>query len=650
MKLMIFSGTTEGHDLCRFLSKNNVQAEVFVATEYGAAVMEPMAGITVHEGRLDEREMEKRLTSDTLLIDATHPYAAAVTDNLRAACAKSGARYERLLRPALPYQNCEIVLNTAAAVDWLNAHEGKVLLTTGSKELEAYTAVQDFQTRLFPRVLPTASVLEKCAALGFPGAHIIAMQGPFSQAMNAALLRETGAKILVTKDTGVSGGFAEKVAAAEEVGAKVLVIARPRMENGKNQAQMQAFLTELLGLRNEKHQREFFIIGAGMGTADTLTGEAVRTLAATEEVFATKRLASLSPKAEVCAFSELAERAISGHARHTALLVSGDVGFFSAAGKLRERLLPYGGVTLVPGLSSMQYMCAKCGISYENLCFKSLHGRVGNILGAVSYHTATFALTGGENNAQTVCSSLMDAGLGALPVHLGENLGAENERIVHGTAAEIAQLSCPDLAVLLIENPRAANKNEPIRDEMLTRGKVPMTKEEVRWVSVNRLTVRPTDTVWDVGAGTGAVTLELARKASDGTVYAVERKTEAVALLHENRIKLGGYNVKIIEGPAPEALDNLPAPDCVFVGGSGGRMREILALAREKNPEVRVVVNAIALETLFAAQTVLKELGFSDIEVTQLAATRGKPVGAYTMLTANNPVFILSGRAANDTK
>ena len=540
MKLMIFSGTTEGHDLCRFLSKNNVQAEVFVATEYGAAVMEPMAGITVHEGRLDEREMEKRLTSDTLLIDATHPYAAVVTDNLRAACAKSGARYERLLRPALPYQNCEIVLNTAAAVDWLNAHPGKVLLTTGSKELEAYTAVQDFQTRLFPRVLPTASVLEKCAALGFPGAHIIAMQGPFSQAMNAALLRETGAKILVTKDTGVSGGFAEKVAAAEEVGAKVLVIARPRVENGKNQVEMQEFLANLLGLQPEKVQRIFTIIGAGMGTADTLTGEAVRTLAAAEKVFATKRLAALSPKAEVCAFSELAERAIQCTEKHISLLVSGDVGFFSAAGKLRERLLPYGGVTLVPGLSSMQYMCAKCGISYENLCVKSLHGRTGNILGAVSYHAATFVLTGGENNAQAVCNILTDAGLGALPVHLGENLGAENERIVHGTAAEIAQLSCPDLAVLLIENPRAANKNEPIRDEMLTRGKVPMTKEEVRWVSVNRLTVRPTDTVWDVGAGTGAVTLELARKASDGTVYAVERKPEAVALLHENRIKLGG--------------------------------------------------------------------------------------------------------------
>ena len=650
MKLVIFSGTTEGHELCRFLSKNSVQAEVFVATEYGAAVMEPMDGITIHEGRLDEEEIAERLTSDTLLIDATHPYAAAVTDNLRAACAEAGARYERLLRPALPFENCEIVLDTAAAVDWLNAHPGRVLLTTGSKELEAYTAVQDYRERVFPRVLPTASVLEKCSVLGFPGAHIIAMQGPFSQAMNAALLREIGADILVTKDTGASGGFAEKVAAAKEVGAKVLVIARPREEQGRNQAEMQEFLTNLLGLQPKKVQRTFTIIGAGMGTMDTLTGEAVRALETAEAVFATKRLAALSPKAEVCAFSELAEQAIQCTEKHISLLVSGDVGFFSAAGKLRERLLPHGKVQLVPGLSSMQYMCAKCGISYENLCFKSLHGRSGSILGAVSYHEATFALTGGENNAQTVCKCLTEAGLGDLPVHLGENLGAENERVLHSTAAELAELSCADLAVLLVENPRAVNKNEPIRDEMLARAKVPMTKEEVRWVSVNRLAVRPSDTVWDVGAGTGAVTLELARKAYDGTVYAVECKSEATVLLHGNRAKLGGYNVKIIEGHAPEALENLPAPDCVFVGGSGGELREILALAKAKNPAVRVVVNAIALETLFAAQSALQELEFNDIQITQLAATRGRSVGAYTMLTANNPVFILSGRSKNEGK
>ena len=192
--------------------------------------------------------------------------------------------------------------------------------------------------------------------------------------------------------------------------------------------------------------------------------------------------------------------------------------------------------------------------------------------------------------------------------------------------------------MLLIEHPDAANAYEPVRDDMLTRAKVPMTKEEVRWVSVGRLAVQPRDTVWDVGAGTGAVTLELARKASDGLVYAVERKPEAVALLHENRAKLGGYNVQIVEGAAP---------DCVFVGGSGGAMRRILEIAKHKNPAVRVVVNAIALETLHETQAALAALGFADIEVTQLSAARGKAVGPYTMMTANNPVFILSGGGAD---
>ena len=215
------------------------------------------------------------------------------------------------------------------------------------------------------------------------------------------------------------------------------------------------------------------------------------------------------------------------------VLVSGDVGFFSAAGRLRGQLAPYGDVRLVCGLSSMQYFCAKLGVSYDDACVRSLHGRAGSILGAVSYHKKTFVLTGGENTAPKVCKTLADAGLGGLTVHLGENLGAADERIQTGTAGTLAAEACGNLAVLLIEHPDAVNAYEPVRDDMLTRAKVPMTKEEVRWVSVSRLAVQPRDTVWDVGAGTGAVTLELARKASDGLVYAVERKPEAVALLRE---------------------------------------------------------------------------------------------------------------------
>ncbi|WP_125114788.1 precorrin-6y C5,15-methyltransferase (decarboxylating) subunit CbiE [Agathobaculum sp. Marseille-P7918] len=389
--------------------------------------------------------------------------------------------------------------------------------------------------------------------------------------------------------------------------------------------------------------RLFFIIGAGMGTLDTLTGEARRALDEADAVLATARLAALNAKAVICPFGELAARAVQAGGDTVAVLVSGDVGFFSAAARLREQLLSYGDVRLICGLSSLQYFCAKVGVPYDDACVRSLHGRAGSILGAVSYHKKVFALTGGVQNAQTVCRALVDAGLGSLTVHLGENLGVETERIVHGTAADLAARTCGDLAVLLIEHLDAVNAAEPLRDSMFTRAKVPMTKEEVRWTVCGRLAVQPRDTVWDVGAGTGAMTLELARRACDGLVYAVERNNEALSLLDENRRKLGGYNVQIVAGRAPEALEALPAPDCVFVGGSGGGMRRILALAKEKNPAVRVVVTAIALETLEEARHALLDLGFANIEVSQLAASRGKAVGPYTMLTALNPVFILSG-------
>lgn len=247
MKLTIFSGTSEGHALCRFVSACGGCADVYVATDYGAAVMEPMHGITVHEGRLDADAMAAVLDADTLLVDATHPYAALVSENLRTACAQTGAQYERLLRPALDSGDVVTVPDTAAAVEWLNTHPGRALLTTGSKELAVFTAVEDYRERLVARVLPSASVLEQCASLGFASAQIIAMQGPFSHEMNVALLRQTRADILVTKDTGKAGGFVEKLSAAREVGSVVLVIARPCEEEGKTLSEMQDFLAVRFG-------------------------------------------------------------------------------------------------------------------------------------------------------------------------------------------------------------------------------------------------------------------------------------------------------------------------------------------------------------------------------------------------------------------
>lgn len=234
--------------LCRFLSAHEISIEVFVATEYGEAVMEPLPGVTVHTGRLTVPQMAAYFSKDALVIDATHPYASVVTQNIKEACAGAGAEYLRLLRPQQAADSVVTVPDTQTAVQWLCEHPGKVLLTTGSKELDFYIKVPDYRERLFPRVLPTAEVLAKCTALGFPGASILAMQGPFSHEMNVALLKKTGAQILVTKDTGKSGGFAEKLSAAKEVGATVLMIARPLDETGRSLDEMKAYLAARLGI------------------------------------------------------------------------------------------------------------------------------------------------------------------------------------------------------------------------------------------------------------------------------------------------------------------------------------------------------------------------------------------------------------------
>lgn len=390
-------------------------------------------------------------------------------------------------------------------------------------------------------------------------------------------------------------------------------------------------------------KRIFYLIGAGMGGSDCLTAEAAAALKDADFVLAPPRLAGLSPKAESCPFTEMAERAVQKNAAVTALLFSGDIGFFSAAQKVGKHLAEAGEVRLICGISSLQYFCAKCGISYEDVYVRSVHGRSGSILGAVSFHRWVFVLTGGAQTAQTVCQTLTQAGLGHLMVYLGENLGSDQEKIEKAEAQVLAQRACDQLAVLLIAHPEAVHSWEPVFDHMILRGKTPMTKQEVRWVAVNQLAVCPQDIVWDVGAGTGAMTVELSRRASDGLVYAVERAPEALDLVRQNRQRLGSFHIKIVEGQAPEVLDKLPAPDCVFIGGSGGHLKEILSIAFGKNPSVRVVIACISLETLHEASTLLRELGFAAVSVTQVAVSRGMERGHHTLLMANNPIFLVSG-------
>lgn len=243
MNIMIFAGTIEGRKLAEFLSIGKLYAIICVATEYGELSLPDLPNITVHRGRLTAMQMAEYMSSDTLVVDATHPYADIVTANIRQACEEVGAEYIRLLRPKIvTHQPIVTVRDAAAAAAYLNTVTGSVLLTTGSKELEAFTAVHRYAERLYPRVLPVVDVIQKCMELGFPGRSVIAMQGPFSYEINVALLRQIRAKYLVTKDSGAAGGFSEKLRAAASTGTTVILISRPTEEQGKTLAEIKMLL------------------------------------------------------------------------------------------------------------------------------------------------------------------------------------------------------------------------------------------------------------------------------------------------------------------------------------------------------------------------------------------------------------------------
>ncbi|MBQ0058995.1 MAG: precorrin-6Y C5,15-methyltransferase (decarboxylating) subunit CbiT, partial [Lachnospiraceae bacterium] len=187
-----------------------------------------------------------------------------------------------------------------------------------------------------------------------------------------------------------------------------------------------------------------------------------------------------------------------------------------------------------------------------------------------------------------------------------------------------------------------------IPDEAFLRDKVPMTKEEIRMVSLCRMHLTSRSVVWDVGAGSGSVSIEAAAMCPEGEVYAVEMKETAIALLKANKAHFAADNMYIVEGAAPESLKDLPAPTHVFVGGSSGEMEAVLRLALEKNPEVRLVINAITVETIAEATRLLEELPFTGTEIIQMQVSHAEKLGRYHLMKALNPIYILSATGCGD--
>lgn len=655
----IFAGTTEGRELTELLLDQGAAVTACVATEYGETLLPEHEHLTVSAGALDEEEMTALLRQGDfeLVIDATHPYAAAATESIAGAARRAGVGVLRLLRPggALPEGSVRVD-SPAEAARFLDGTDGNILLATGSGTLAAYAGIRDFSRRAWARVLPTAAALRLCAKAGLPPSHIVAMQGPFSKDMNAALLRQTGAAWLVTKDDGDAGGFGEKADAARAAGAKLLVVGRPPQREGLDYGETVAYLCRRYGFRLRP---EVTLVGIGPGDRGGMTADALEAVAGADCLIGARRmLAAVSvrpgvPTVEAVA-PEAVERAIQERpgCRRFAVLLSGDTGFYSGAKRLLGRLEGCR-VRVLPGLSSLSVLCAALGASYEDVVCVSLHGRSRDIAPLVRRHPRLFVLTGGERGMEQLLRRLCEAGLGDVTVHVGERLSYPDQRLRSGAVEDLVSGRFSPLAVALLENPAAEDSFVPgLPDETFTRGgqtqPVPMTKREVRALCLSLL--RPTETAvcWDVGAGTGSVSVELAMVARRGEVYAVERREDALGLLRENRRRFGLDNLYIVPGEAPAALADLPAPSHVFLGGSGGKAREILALALEKNPQVRVVAPAVTLETQAALTECMKTLPLRDTEVCVLQTARSRAAGAYHLLRGLDPVtvFTLQGGEA----
>ena len=392
------------------------------------------------------------------------------------------------------------------------------------------------------------------------------------------------------------------------------------------------------------------LIGMGSGQPENLTLQGLAALRQADLILGARRLLAVLPagctenRAAAYRPDEVAELLQTSGAENAVLVYSGDTGFYSGASAMMEKLEALGvRARVLPGLSSIQLLAAALGRPWQGWNLVSAHGRTCDPVAECMQGRPTFFLTGGSEDPATLCAQLAAEGFGDVQAVVGQCLGTPEEKIFRGSVKELAAGRFNSLSVLLVEAAEILPRRAPgLPDEAFERGDVPMTKQEVRAAVLAKLAVRPEDILWDVGAGTGSVSVELALAAPRGRVYAVECRPEGCALIKANREKFRTRNLVLVEGLAPDALSDLPAPDAVFIGGSKGSLAAIVDAALDKNPDARICVSAIALETLSAAVTALTAKG-RTVQVSQIAVSRAKAVGGLHLMMAQNPIYLITG-------
>lgn len=671
-KILLFGGTSEGRRLTEYLLTRQVSLHVSVAGAYGRDLLPKDPGLTVHTGRLSREEMADliRLEAFDLVIDATHPYAAEASDNTCAACRETGTKYLRLTRPAAASPENEDLLTAAdpaEAVRLLSETEGPVFLTTGSKNLKEFMAIPASSERLFIRILPDRGGLEAALETGLAPSHIMCMQGPFDNDMNRAAIRHfkrqwekeqghASPMWMVTKQSGSAGGFEAKLEAALAEDCRLLVIGRPAEKEGLTLEETMAHLAALCPVR-EDMPRQVCLIGCGM-SKDQLTLEADRIIRDADLLIGASRMLEMVKNLEkpvFCAYDSVKIRDyIRDHTvyRRIAVLFSGDIGFYSGAARLRDLLKDEPvTVTAVSGIATPVHFLGQIGRSWENVYLVSLHGQRANMAAIVARHPRVLALLGRPEDVPEISRKLQDCALGHVRMWIGSCLKMADEQIVSGRPEDFKDTAFPALSVLYIENPQAEGRPVTfgLPDEAFIRGQVPMTKSEVRSLILSRLALPEDAVLYDIGTGTGSVAVEAARLLPKGRVYAVDCVPESMDLLAANAARHHCDQIIPVFGTAPQALRDLEAPTHAFIGGSRGHLDEILTMLIDKNSHVRIVMTAVTLETVSALLAAVRKLRLPDPEIIQVQVSRARKAGPSHLMTAANPVYIITLPAADQS-
>lgn len=692
-KVLVFAGTTEGRELAELLADSNIKCSVCVATDYALELMNDKR-LDVHCGRLTEEEMEVLMRDGKfdVVVDATHPYAQIVSQNVRQAADKESISLIRLRRSTESAEEGFVSFKTHEECSaWLSFQTGNILLTTGSKDLGSYAKNETIKNHLFVRVLPGEESIRLCTANGITGRQIIAMQGPFSAQMNECILREYSIDWMVTKISGHAGGFEEKVEAAKKAGVGVCAILPPsenvcQTEISGDERKSSMYICENvydtakkleLLLKEDilsKRSRKIILSGIGMGNTDGMTREAYHAFEEAEVIFGAERMLENLPGKGIKVPYYRANDIISyliEHPQYTkvAAAFSGDSGFYSGAQSMKKALeeanekgILKSETTILPGVSSVSALAARLGVSWNDAVLASIHGRRANVVNLVRKNTKVFLLLSGKNDFEMLVNKFREAGINHVKISAGYRLSYPDEKLFTFYLDEF-ETKLFDLQegvyTCLIENEDCEEQilTPGIDDEIFSRTKVPMTKNEVRVLSISRLELTKNAVVYDVGSGTGSVSIECARLSPDIFVFAIEQKEEAANLTKENAVRFGlSDQIVVINKKAPEGFEELPTPTHVFIGGSSGALSDILSAIQKKlivkentkgktdkaSKGVRVVINAVSLETIAQITKLIQTYPVKHVQLTQIQASRAHKLGSYNLMQAQNPVLIAS--------